>query len=101
MAKDLLQSYNYQVENEASEFERKKLEIKSEIEYLSKKAQSLEKLKNRLPQTQSVVSSQVLDPKDSGSKYLPINTQLIAVYAEILMKQEQLEKTKISNCCFH
>jgi len=94
MAKDLIQNYNYQVENGASNLERKKHEIKSEIQYLSKKAQALEQLKTRFPQTQSVVSSQVLDPKDSGSKYLPISTQLIAVYAEISMRQEELDRIK-------
>jgi hypothetical protein len=94
MAKDLLQSYNHQVENGMSQLEKSRLEIKSEIEYLTKKAKNLEELKARFPQNQTVFSSQVLDPKDSGSKYLPISTQLIAVYEEIAMKQEALEKIK-------
>jgi hypothetical protein len=94
MAKDLLQSYNHQVENGMSQLEKNRLEIKSEIEYLTKKAKNLEELKARFPQNQTVFSSQILDPKDSGSKYLPISTQLIAVYEEMAMKQEELEKIK-------
>lgn len=94
MAKDLLQRYNHEVENGKTQLQKSKLEINSEIEYLNRKAKSLEELKIKFPQNQTFASNQVLDPKDSGSKYLPISTQLIAVYGEISMNQEALERLK-------
>jgi hypothetical protein len=94
MAKDLLQGYNHEVESGKSQLQKTKLEINAEIEYLNRKAKSLEELKIKFPQNQALSSNQVLDPKDSGSKYLPITTQLIAVYGEISMNQEALERLK-------
>ncbi len=89
---ELLQSYTYELETATARIEKSKFEINSEMDYLRKRAASLELLKTKFPQSQSIVNSQVLDPKDSGSKYLPITTQLIAVYGDISMNQESLER---------
>jgi hypothetical protein len=58
------------------------------------KAKNLEELKGRFQQNSSVISSQFLDPKESGSKYLPINTQLIALYADMAAQNEAIERIK-------
>jgi len=36
----------------------------------------------------------VLDPKDSASKYLPVNTQLVAIYTELNNLEEQLKRNQ-------
>lgn len=91
---ELRQTYAYEIETYATKIDKNKAEINSEMDYLRKRAFGLELLKAKLPQSQSIVNSQVLDPKDSGSKYLPITMQLIAVYSDISMSQEALERLK-------
>ena len=93
-ANDLLQRYANEVLLMTTQVEKNKFEINSEIEYLKKRATNLEQMKGKYPQGQISISSQVLDPKDSGSKYLPISTQLIAVYSDISMQQEALERNR-------
>ena len=93
-ANDLLQRYTNEVRLMTTQVEKNKFEINSEIEYLKKRATNLEQMKGKYPQGQISINSQVLDPKDSGSKYLPISTQLIAVYSDISMQQEALERNR-------
>lgn len=60
-----------------------------ELEYQKNRLKSLEELGKRFP-VESRVSSQVIDPKDSGAKYLPINTQIIATNTDISNNNEGL-----------
>lgn len=91
-----------QIRNTLNGYESEAVATKAEIEqqisasqielgYLQERAVSLESLLKRFPADQKV-ASQVVDPKDSGAKYLPIGTQIIAVNAEIYQKRETLQR---------
>lgn len=92
--KDLFQRYKIDVETKASELAKNEQSALVEINYMKAKAKNLEELKGRFQQNSSVISSQFLDPKESGSKYLPINTQLIALYADMAAQNEAIERIK-------
>ena len=92
--KDLFQRYKIDVETKASELAKNEQAALVEINYMKVKAKNLEELKGRFQQNSSVISSQFLDPKESGSKYLPINTQLIALYADMAAQNEAIERIK-------
>ena len=59
--------------------------------YQQERAKSLEELHKRFPGGANI-SGQVVDPKDSGAKYLPISTQIIAVNNDINQSKESLER---------
>jgi len=74
--------------------DQRRVQIEVELVYLKKRMGYLETLKLKFPQSQSQIGNQVLDPKESASKYLPLNTQLIALQLEINTLNEQLEKSR-------
>lgn len=74
--------------------DQRRVQIEVELVYLKKRMGYLETLKLKFPQSQSQIGNQILDPKESASKYLPLNTQLIALQLEINTLNEQLEKSR-------
>lgn len=64
-----------------------------ELGYQQERLKSLEALARRFP-NESKVISQVVDPKDSGAKYMPISTQIIAANTDINASKESLERLK-------
>jgi len=64
-----------------------------ELTYQQERLKSLESLAKRFPGEQKTVG-QVVDPKDSGAKYLPISTQIIAANTDINVSKESLERLK-------
>jgi len=64
-----------------------------ELAYQQERLKSLESLAKRFPGEQRTVS-QVVDPKDSGAKYMPISTQIIAANTDINGSKESLERLK-------
>lgn len=61
--------------------------------YQISRAKALEDLHKRFPGNTSL-ASQVVDPKDSGAKYLPITTQIIAVNNDINQSKENLQRLR-------
>jgi len=63
----------------------------TEIEqiYLRDRVKNLEDLLKRFPSSVNV-AQQVVDPKDSGAKYLPLTTQIIAANNDINQNKERL-----------
>jgi hypothetical protein len=63
----------------------------TEIEqtYLKERVKSLDDLHKRFPGNTGA-NQQVVDPKDSGAKYLPLTTQIIAVNNDINQNKENL-----------
>jgi hypothetical protein len=61
--------------------------------YQVQRARSLEDLHKRFPGGNNT-SNQVVDPKDSGAKYLPLATQIIAVNNDIDQSKEALQRYK-------
>ena len=64
-----------------------------ELGYQQERLKSLESLAKRFPNDSKVIS-QVVDPKDSGAKYMPISTQIIAANTDINGSKEALERLK-------
>lgn len=64
-----------------------------ELGYQQERLKNLEGLAKRFP-NESRVISQVIDPKDSGAKYMPISTQIIATNTDINDIKETLERLK-------
>jgi hypothetical protein len=64
-----------------------------ELGYQQERLKSLEALAKRFPGDTRVIS-QVVDPKDSGAKYMPISTQIIAANTDINASKESLERLK-------
>lgn len=60
-----------------------------ELTYLQRRAKNLNELLKRFP-TDQKIAQQTTDPKDSGAKYLPISTQIIAINIEIFQNRETL-----------
>lgn len=91
---DLIQSYKQSIEVNLAAIDQRRVQIEVELVYLKKRMGYLETLKLKFPQSQSQIGNQILDPKESASKYLPLNTQLIALQLEINTLNEQLEKSR-------
>ena len=81
--KALLDSYEQSVKTIGAQNKSKLSAVEIEILYAEKKASNLEKLRIRFPSNASFGSNQIIDPKDSGAKYLPISTQLVAVNSDL------------------
>ena len=64
-----------------------------EMGYQVQRAKALEDLHKRFPGGNNA-SNQVVDPKDSGAKYLPLATQIIAVNNDINLSKENLLRYK-------
>ncbi|MBT8523603.1 hypothetical protein G6735_04665 [Polynucleobacter paneuropaeus] len=64
-----------------------------EMGYQVQRAKALEDLHKRFPGGNNA-SNQVVDPKDSGAKYLPLATQIIAVNNDINLSKEALQRYK-------
>lgn len=84
-----------QVISSDAEIAKKMNAAQVELEYQQERLKSLEVLAKRFPGEQKSVS-QVVDPKDSGAKYMPISTQIIAANTDINATKEALERLKDS-----
>jgi len=65
-----------------------------ELGYLKERARILEGVKIRFPQHREVSGQQIVEVNDSNAKYLPIESQLIAVYADIQKIEEDLVRLR-------
>jgi hypothetical protein len=77
LARDLIREIDLEALTINNEMKSKYSTSEIELEYLQKRIKNLHKLKNQFPGSISI-GTQVVDAKDSGSKYLPITTQIIA-----------------------
>jgi hypothetical protein len=64
------------------------------MDYLRQKTANLETLRKRLPNNGVGVTGQVLDPKDTAAKYLPLDTQAVAANADIYALEESLRRMR-------
>ena len=64
-----------------------------ELAYQQERLKSLETLAKRFPNEQKTIN-QMIDPRDSGAKYMPISTQIIAANTDINGTKESLERLK-------
>jgi len=87
--RSLLNGYESQTLSTVADLQQKITSTQIEVGYQIERAKSLEELHKRFPGGTNV-GGQVVDPKDSGAKYLPISTQIIAVNNDINASKESL-----------
>ena len=91
--KSLLSSQEAQLSSADADVVKKINSTQVELGYQQERLKSLEALAKRFPGDTRVIS-QVVDPKDSGAKYMPISTQIIAANTDINASKESLERLK-------
>jgi hypothetical protein len=89
--KNLLNDYESKSIAQAASVQQKISATEIELAYLRERAKNLELLQKRYPSAANV-TQQVVDPKDTGAKYLPLTTQIIAINSDINANKEGLER---------
>ncbi len=87
--KNLITSYTTRVITSESTNEKNLKDLEIELGFLEQRAKNLNQLKVQFP-SQTNSTNQVVDPKDSGAKYLPLSTQIIATNSDINVIKERL-----------
>jgi len=89
--RNILNSYESETISTVADLQKKITSTQIEMGYQMERAKGLEELHKRFPGATNV-SGQVVDPKDSGAKYLPISTQVIAVNNDINASKESIAR---------
>lgn len=89
--RDLVRGYELKVISIESNLKKKISTAEIEKDYLQKRIKNLNELKGQFP-TATASIGQVLDAKDSGAKYLPITTQIIAATTDLNNLKESLAR---------
>jgi len=87
----LFAGYETRLSFAKTDLEKKINSLTIELGYQQNRLKRLEELHRRFPTSSNVVS-QVVDPKDSGAKYLPLTTQMIAANTDINASRESLQR---------
>lgn len=91
--RNILNGYEGETISAAAEIQKKMTTAQIEMGYQQQRAKSLEDLYKRYPSNSSG-GQQVIDPKESGAKYLSITTQIIAVNSDINQSKENLQRLR-------
>lgn len=91
--RNILNSYESETISTVADLQKKITTTEIEMNYQVQRAKSLEDLHKRFPGGSSG-GNQVVDPKDSGAKYLPLATQIIAVNSDINQSKETLQRLR-------
>jgi len=87
--KSMLNGYEAEVIGTVADIQSQITATEIEQAYLKDRVKSLDELYKRFPGNTGA-NQQVVDPKDSGAKYLPLTTQIIAVNNDINQNKERL-----------
>jgi len=91
--RNILNSYETETISTVADLQKRITTTEIEMGYQVQRAKALEELHKRFPGGNNA-SNQVVDPKDSGAKYLPLSTQIIAVNNDINLSKEALQRYK-------
>lgn len=89
--RDLIRAYELKVISIDSNLKKKINSAQVELDYLQKRIKNLNELRGQYPATTTSLG-QVLDAKDSGAKYLPITTQIVAATTDANNLKESLAR---------
>ena len=89
----ILNAYERETISMAADLQKKITTTEIEMGFQVQRTKSLEELYKRFPGGASG-GNQVVDPKDSGAKYLPLSTQIIAANNDINQYKETLQRYK-------
>jgi len=89
----ILNGYEFESIASLAQLEVRVNQAQVEVEYLQARARKLEEMYKRFPGNGGAAELRMLlDAKDSGAKYLPIQTQIIATNNEINQYREVIER---------
>jgi hypothetical protein len=91
--RSILNSYEIETISTVADLQRRITTTEIEMGYQVQRVKSLEDLNKRFPGGNNT-SNQVVDPKDSGAKYLPLVTQIIAINSDINQSKESLMRLR-------
>jgi hypothetical protein len=91
--RSILNSYETETISTVADLQKKITTTEIEMGYQMQRAKSLEDLHKRFPGGNNN-NNQVVDPKDSGAKYLPLATQIIAINNDINQSKESLMRLR-------
>lgn len=91
--RNILNGYESETISMVADLQKKMTATEIEISYQVQRAKNLEDLFKRFPSGASG-GNQVVDPKDSGAKYLPLSTQIIAANNDINQYKETSQRLK-------
>ena len=89
--RNILNSYEGEKISAGADIKKKITAIEIEMSYLVQRAKALEVLHKRFPGNVNS-GGQMVDVRESGAKYLPISTQIIAIYSDIDRLKEELQR---------
>lgn len=89
--RDLVRGYELKAITIDSGLRKKISSAEVELDYLQKRIKNLNDLKGQFPGTTTTLG-QVVDAKDSGAKYLPITTQIVAATTDANNLKESLAR---------
>lgn len=89
--RDLVRGYELKAITIDSGLRKKISSAEVELDYLQKRIKNLNDLKGQFPATTTTLG-QVVDAKDSGAKYLPITTQIVAATTDVNNLKESLAR---------
>ena len=90
-ARDLFRGYEIKVIDDDGNLNKNIGSMQVELGYVERRIQNLKALKNQYPAA-AAAPMQVVDAKDSGAKYLPIGTQIIAATTDANRLNESLAR---------
>jgi len=91
---DLMTSIQYQSAVFLANYDKVVLELEDEKKYTLKKINNLESIGQQVKGANSAQYTQLFDLKDGGSKFLPLNVQLIALRKELSDIDIKLERNQ-------
>lgn len=91
--RSILNSYETETISTVADLQKQITTTEIEMGYQMQRAKSLEDLHKRFPGGNNT-GNQVVDPKDSGAKYLPLATQIIAINNDINQSKESLMRLR-------
>lgn len=90
--REIIAGYQIELMNSESDIAKEIAESEIELSYLKSRLADLESLRAKFSGNAASVIAQPIDPKDSGAKYLPIATQIIAAHKDIDTLKENLSR---------
>ena len=91
--RNILNSYEGETISSTADIQKKITTTEIEMGYQLQRAKALEDLHRRFPGNTNA-GQQVVDPKESGAKFLPISTQIIAINSDINQSKENLQRLR-------
>ena len=92
--KSQINAYEQRIDQRPAQLKELIAKTENEMVFLGKRVVALESLRREYPDQKGAAFSQVMDPKDSAAKFLPLNTQLVAAKNDLNVAQEQLVRAR-------